>query len=108
MWAGRLDDDGNEEEAYAGADRDVKLLDMAVADLQLTAEERGELRILAFELGPDDRAIARATGVLNGLIDAAVEDSSSPTTSFSCWWAAEGFQFQLSNSQYRLRMIDKI
>ncbi|WP_081809253.1 exonuclease domain-containing protein [Mycobacterium sp. URHB0044] len=54
----------------------VGLLDLAVADLRLTAAERGELHCLAGDLGLDDRAIARAhREFLNGLIDAAVEDS---------------------------------
>jgi DNA polymerase-3 subunit epsilon len=54
----------------------VTLLDRAVSDLQLTAEERTELAALAHELGLDDRQRERAhREFLNGLIDAALEDS---------------------------------
>jgi DNA polymerase-3 subunit epsilon len=54
----------------------VALLDVAIADLRLTATERRELLALAADLGLDDRAVARAhREFLNGLIDAAVEDS---------------------------------
>lgn len=54
----------------------VTLLDRAVADLQLTAAERRELGELAMELGLDDRHRERAhREFLNGLIDAALEDS---------------------------------
>jgi DNA polymerase III subunit epsilon len=54
----------------------VGLLDVAAADLRLTATERRELRALASDLGLDDRAVARAhREFLNGLIDGAVEDS---------------------------------
>ncbi|WP_165605950.1 3'-5' exonuclease [Mycolicibacterium mucogenicum] len=51
------------------------LLDRAVADLQLTAEERHELTALATELGLDDHGRKRAhREFLDGLIDAALED----------------------------------
>ncbi|RAV14074.1 hypothetical protein DQP57_06815 [Mycobacterium colombiense] len=54
----------------------VTLLDRAVADLQLTAAERRELAHLADELGLDTRRRERAhREFLNGLIDAALEDS---------------------------------
>jgi DNA polymerase III subunit epsilon len=54
----------------------VILLDRAVADLQLTASERSELANLADELGLDPRGRERAhREFLNGLIDAALEDS---------------------------------
>lgn len=54
----------------------VTLLDRAVSDLQLTNEERVELTELAHELGLDDRQRERAhREFLNGLIDAALEDS---------------------------------
>lgn len=53
----------------------VQLLDIAMADLKLTPDERLALRDLAIELGLDDRALARAhREFLNGLIDAALED----------------------------------
>ncbi|WP_319431850.1 exonuclease domain-containing protein [Mycobacterium sp. RTGN5] len=53
----------------------VALLDVAIADLRLTANERAELHVLAADLGLDDLAIARAhRDFLTGLIDAAVED----------------------------------
>lgn len=55
----------------------VTLLDRAVADLQLTPAERNELAELATELGLDDRYRERAhREFLNGLIDAALEDST--------------------------------
>ncbi|WP_253867108.1 3'-5' exonuclease [Mycobacterium asiaticum] len=54
----------------------VNLLDRAVADLQLTATERTELATLAAELGLNERYRERAhREFLNGLIDAALEDS---------------------------------
>jgi DNA polymerase-3 subunit epsilon len=54
----------------------VGLLDVAVADLRMTATERRELGVLAADLGLDERAVNRAhREFLNGLIDAAVEDS---------------------------------
>ncbi|QZY47078.1 exonuclease domain-containing protein [Mycolicibacterium austroafricanum] len=54
----------------------VTLLDRAMSDLQLTGEERAELSALAQELGLDDRQRERAhREFLNGLIDAALEDS---------------------------------
>lgn len=54
----------------------VTLLDRAVADLQLTWAERTELANLADELGLDTRRRERAhREFLNGLIDAALEDS---------------------------------
>lgn len=54
----------------------VNLLDRAVADLQLTADERRELAALAGELGLDEHQRQRAhREFLNGLIDAALEDS---------------------------------
>lgn len=54
----------------------VTLLDRAVADLQLTAAERSELANLADELGLDTGRRGRAhREFLNGLIDAALEDS---------------------------------
>ncbi|CDQ46379.1 exonuclease domain-containing protein [Mycolicibacterium neoaurum] len=54
----------------------VTLLDRAVSDLQLTSEERVALTELAHELGLDDRQRERAhREFLNGLIDAALEDS---------------------------------
>jgi DNA polymerase-3 subunit epsilon len=53
----------------------VALLDVAVADLRLTGDERAELRALAADLGLDDLAVTRAhRDFLAGLIDAAVED----------------------------------
>jgi DNA polymerase-3 subunit epsilon len=62
------------------ADADVApyviLLDRAVSDLQLTSEERADLTALAHEHGLDDRQRERAhREFLNGLIDAALEDS---------------------------------
>jgi DNA polymerase-3 subunit epsilon len=52
------------------------LLDVAIADLRLTGEERCQLHALATDLGLDDRAVTRAhREFLNGLIDAAIEDS---------------------------------
>lgn len=54
----------------------VTVLDRAVADLQLTSTERRELTVLADELGLHDRRRERAHHeFLNGLIDAALEDS---------------------------------
>jgi DNA polymerase-3 subunit epsilon len=54
----------------------VNLLDRAVADLRLTADERVELAALAGELGLDERCRRRAhREFLDGLIDAALEDS---------------------------------
>lgn len=54
----------------------VALLDSAVADLRLTADERTELAHLADELGLDERQRARAhREFLSGVIDAAVDDS---------------------------------
>jgi len=54
----------------------VTLLDRAVADLRLTAEEQIELNALAVELGLDERCRHRAhREFLDGLIDAALEDS---------------------------------
>lgn len=54
----------------------VDLLDAAVADLQLTTQERVELSALAHDLGLDDLRISRAhREFLNGLIDAALEDA---------------------------------
>ncbi|SCX31508.1 exonuclease domain-containing protein [Mycolicibacterium fluoranthenivorans] len=54
----------------------VTLLDRAVSDLQLSTEERTELAALAHELGLDERQRERAhREFLNGLIDAALEDS---------------------------------
>lgn len=53
----------------------VQLLDVAVADLQLSPDERRALRELADELGLDDRGVARAhREFMSGLIDAALED----------------------------------
>lgn len=53
----------------------VDLLDAAVADLRLTAEERAELAGLAMELGLDDLRVRRAhREFLDGLVDAALED----------------------------------
>ncbi|AQA04640.1 hypothetical protein BVC93_21935 [Mycobacterium sp. MS1601] len=53
----------------------VQLLDVAMADLKLTPDERGQLRSLAAELGLDRPAVARAhREFVNGLIDAALED----------------------------------
>jgi DNA polymerase III subunit epsilon len=63
---------------HADADvaADVNLLDRAVADLRLTADERVELAALAGELGLDERGRRRAhREFLDGLIDAALEDS---------------------------------
>ena len=52
------------------------LLDRALADLKLTAEERVALSALAHELGLDDGQVTRAhREFLNGLVDAALEDS---------------------------------
>lgn len=54
----------------------VTLLDRAVADLRLSTDERAELSALAGELGLDDRCRHRAhREFLEGLIDAALEDS---------------------------------
>ncbi len=54
----------------------VGLLDVAIADLRLTGDERRELHALAADLGLDERAVARAhREFLTGLIDAAIEDS---------------------------------
>lgn len=54
----------------------VDLLDAAISDLQLTPDERAELRELAGQLGLDEHQIRRAhRDFLNGLIDAALEDS---------------------------------
>lgn len=54
----------------------VTLLDRAVADLQLSGAERKELAQLATELGLNDRTRERAhREFINGLIDAALEDS---------------------------------
>lgn len=54
----------------------VTLLDVALSDLQLTQNERTELSSLANELGLDARHRERAhREFLNGLIDAALEDS---------------------------------
>jgi DNA polymerase-3 subunit epsilon len=53
----------------------VQLLDVAMADLRLTSDERAELHVLANDLGLDERAIARAhREFINGLIDAALDD----------------------------------
>lgn len=53
----------------------VALLDRAIADLQLTADERNELVELAADLGLEPATIARAhRDFLNGLIDAALDD----------------------------------
>ena len=53
----------------------VQLLDVAIADLQISPDERRALRDLAGELGLDDRGVARAhREFMNGLIDAALED----------------------------------
>ncbi|UEA50941.1 hypothetical protein LK468_02785 [Mycobacteroides abscessus] len=55
----------------------VNLLDRVVADLKITAGERHELAALAKELGLDAHGRERAhREFLNGLIDAALEDSS--------------------------------
>lgn len=52
------------------------LLDQALADLQLTAEERTELQRLASDLGLDDAAVHAAhTHFLSAAIEAALEDS---------------------------------
>lgn len=52
------------------------LLDQALADLQLTAEERAELAALAEEIGLEPADMDRAhRAFLNGLVDAALEDS---------------------------------
>jgi DNA polymerase-3 subunit epsilon len=54
----------------------VELLDSAVADLQLTSDERAELTALAHDLGLDDLRIKRAhREFIDGLIDAALDDS---------------------------------
>jgi DNA polymerase III epsilon subunit-like protein len=53
----------------------IALLDQAIADLQLTREERSELVALAAELGLDPARTARAhRDFLAGLIDAALDD----------------------------------
>ena len=53
----------------------VQLLDAAIADLQLTADERAQLWSLAAELGLDRARIARVhTDFINALIDAALDD----------------------------------
>ncbi|WP_421119839.1 exonuclease domain-containing protein [Aquihabitans daechungensis] len=53
----------------------VALLDQAIADLRLTADERRELAELATDLGLEPATIARAhRDFLNGLIDAALDD----------------------------------
>ncbi|AWG64772.1 DUF2510 domain-containing protein [Mycobacteroides abscessus] len=55
----------------------VNLLDRVVADLKITAGERHELAALANELGLDGHGRGRAhREFLNGLIDAALEDST--------------------------------
>lgn len=54
----------------------IELLDVALSDLSLTHDERRELGALASYLGLDDAAVTRAhREFVNGLIDAAVEDS---------------------------------
>lgn len=51
------------------------LLDRAMADLKLTPHERQALSQLASDVGPDERAVARAhREFINGLVDAALED----------------------------------
>jgi DNA polymerase-3 subunit epsilon len=53
----------------------AQLLDVAMADLRLSADERVALRELAGDLGLDERAVARAhREFMNGLLDAALED----------------------------------
>lgn len=53
----------------------VDLLDRAIADLQITAEEWIELWAVAEELGLDSARVARAhTEFINALIDAALAD----------------------------------
>ncbi|MGB3484163.1 MAG: exonuclease domain-containing protein [Mycobacterium sp.] len=53
----------------------VQLLDIAMADLKLTSDERVALGQLAGELGLDKHAVSRAhREFLNGLIDTAIED----------------------------------
>lgn len=53
----------------------VALLDHAIADLKLTAEERAELTALASELGLDPARTVRAhRDFIGGLIDAALDD----------------------------------
>lgn len=53
----------------------VDLLDVAISDLQLTAEERAQLAAVAEELGLDRVRVARAhTDFVNALIDAALDD----------------------------------
>lgn len=53
----------------------VDLLDTAIADLKLTAEELDELASMAAELGLDAARIARAhADFINALIDAALDD----------------------------------
>ncbi len=54
----------------------VDLLDRAIADLQLTPDERAELTNLAQDLGLDEHAVRRAhKEFLDGLIDAALDDA---------------------------------
>ena len=53
----------------------VALLDQAIADLKLTAEERSELTGLAAELGLDAACVARShRDFISGLVDAALDD----------------------------------
>lgn len=53
----------------------VEMLDLAVADLRLTSDERSELAAIAESLGLDDRRIERAhRDFVDQLIDAAVDD----------------------------------
>ena len=53
----------------------AELLDRAIADLRLTADERAELGELAADLGMDGAHVARAhREFLDGLIDAALDD----------------------------------
>ena len=56
----------------------VDLLDRAIADLQITAEEWIELWAVAEELGLDSARVARAHGeFINALIDAALAHSNT-------------------------------
>ena len=55
----------------------VDLLDTAIGDLQITADEQAELWSLAVELGLDRARVARAhNDFINALIDAALEDDT--------------------------------
>lgn len=61
----------------------VQLLHVAIADLQLTADERKALQDLASGLGLDAQAVARAhREFMSGLIDAALQDQVVTDTEY--------------------------